>query len=103
MPSRSRRKLTRPRSSRRGPTLWILVLLLGLFLWWAYSSGRLSTSLPVEIPPLGTAVTNLSTPTGPNAPASTAAVAPAPGTAPSGNRNLQLGNPSGAVHDPSQP
>jgi endonuclease G len=48
-------------------------------------------------------VASLSTPSVPSAPASTAAVGQAPRTAPSGNRNLLLGNPSGAVHDPSQP
>jgi endonuclease G, mitochondrial len=79
------------------------VLLLGLFLWWAYTTGRLTTSVPVEIPPLSTAVANVSTPTMPTAPARATSIAPGPGTTPSGNRNLLLGNPSGAVHDLSQP
>jgi endonuclease G len=48
-------------------------------------------------------VAELSTPIGPTAPGRATPVAPAPGTAPGGNRNLLLGNPSGAVHDPSQP
>ena len=103
MPSRSRRNVTRPRSSRRSGTFWIVVLLLGLFLWWAYTSGRLTASLPAGIPPLGTVVASLSTPTRSTAPARATPVVPAPGTAPGGNRNLLLGNPSGAVHDPSQP
>ncbi len=74
------------RSNRRTHTLWVLVLLLGLFLWWAYTSNRLTTFLPVPTPP-----------------ASTGVVTSVPRTAPSGNRNLLLGNPSGAVHDPGQP
>lgn len=103
MPSRPRRRVTRPRSSRRSQSFWIVVILLGVFLWWAYSTGRLTSSLPVEIPPLGTVVAGLSTPVGPTGPARATPVAPAPGTAPSGNRNLLLGNPSGAAHDPNQP
>ena len=103
MPPRSRRKITRPRSSRRSRTLWIVILLFGLFLLWAYSTGRLTASLPVQIPPLSTAVASLSTPIVATTPALATPVAPAPPTAPSGNRNLQLGNPSGAAHDPNQP
>jgi endonuclease G len=86
MPPSSRRTSIRSRSNRRGQTLWVLVLLLGLFLWWAYTSNRLTAFLPTPAPLVSTAV-----------------VTPAPRTAPSGNRNLLLGNPSGAVHDPSQP
>jgi endonuclease G, mitochondrial len=81
----------------------MLVLLLGLFLWWAYTTGRLTVILPAPTSPAGTAVANLSTRTVPTAPAGTIAASPGPRTAPSGNRNLLLGNPSSAVHDPSQP
>jgi len=76
----------RSRPNRRTQTLWILVLLLGLFLWWAYTSNRLTAFLPAPTPP-----------------AATSAVSPSTRTVPSGNRNLLLGNPSGAVHDPAQP
>ena len=86
MPPRSRRKSSRSRSSSRGRALWVVVLLFGLFLWWAYSSNRLIAVLPAPTPPAGTAP-----------------VGSAPRPAPSGNRNLQLGNPSEAVHDPNQP
>jgi len=103
MPPRSRRKTTRSRPARQSPTFWIVVVLLGLFLWWAYSSGRLTVPVSVEAPPLGTAVAGLATRTAPTAPAKATAAAPSSGAAPSGNRNLLLGNPSGAVHDPSQP
>src|SRR5262245_8947133 len=103
MPPRSRRKPTPSRSSRQSQSFWIVVILLGLFLWWAYSTGRLTSSLPAAMRPLGTVVAELSTPIVPSGPARATPVAPAPGTAPSGNRNLLLGNPSGAIHDPGQP
>jgi endonuclease G len=64
----------------------VLVLLVGLFVWWAYSTNRLP-SVVLTLPP----------------PASTPTVGPSIRPAPSGNRNLLLGNPSGATHDPSQP
>jgi endonuclease G, mitochondrial len=74
----------RSRFNRRN--LWVLVLLAGLFVWWAYSSNQLPSIAPAPPPPVNTA-----------------AISPATRTAPSGNRNLLLGNPSGAAHDPSQP
>src|SRR5258706_2484964 len=74
----------RTRSNRRN--LWVIVLLVGLFIWWAYTSNQLPSFSPVPPPP-----------------ASTAAIRPSTLPVPSGNRNLLLGNPSGAVHDPSQP
>jgi endonuclease G len=57
----------------------------------------------VPIPPIGTVVADLATRVGPTAPAGSTGATPAPRAAPSGNRNLQLGNPSGAVADPNQP
>jgi endonuclease G len=78
------------------------VVLLGLFLWWAYSTGRLSVAVPPLPVPAGTAMVGAPTAV-PRAPAGTAAPAPATRTAPGGNRNLLLGNPSGAAHDPNQP
>lgn len=82
MPSRSTR--TSRGSSNR--SVLLLVVLLGLFLWWAYSSGRLTTVLPTPPPQAGIATAT-----------------PRARIAPSGNRNLLLGNPSGAVHDVNQP
>jgi endonuclease G len=92
----------------RTRAFWIVVLALGLFLWWAYSTGRLAAWLT---PPSGTPIVTLPTRALPTAAASTpapsGAATPAPSGAatpvPSGNRNLLLGNPSGAVHDPNQP
>jgi len=62
------------------------VLLVGLFVWWAYRTNQLP-SIVLTLPP----------------PAGTATISPPIRGVPSGNRNLLLGNPSGAVHDPSQP
>jgi endonuclease G, mitochondrial len=85
MPARTKRKSKR-KSNRRSLVLWVLVLVLGLFLWWIYRSDRLTAIFPVPTPQ-----------------ANTGAATSAPRTSPSGNRNLLLGNPSGAVHDPGQP
>src|SRR4051812_44677941 len=81
MPARTKRK-----SNRRNPILVVLVLVFGLFVWWVYRSDRLGAVLPVSTPQ-----------------ANTGATTSAPRTRPSDNRNLLLGNPSGATHDPNQP
>src|SRR6476646_10605439 len=85
MPARTKRKTAR-KSNRRTPILWVVVLVLGLFLLWVYRSDRLGAILPVSPPQTNTGATTS-----------------APRTRPSDNRNLQLGNPSGAAHDPNQP
>jgi endonuclease G, mitochondrial len=64
----------------------VIVLLIGIVVWWAYSTNQLPSFVPTL--PL---------------PVSTPTISPVTRTVPSGNRNLLLGNPSGAVHDPSQP
>jgi endonuclease G len=67
------------------------VLLIGLFLWWAYSTNRLPSFVPTLPLPASTPTTSIAT------------ISPSTRSVPGGNRNLLLGNPSGAVHDPSQP
>jgi endonuclease G, mitochondrial len=90
----SRRSSSR---SRRGQVVSILAALFGLFLLWAYGSNKLTAFLPTATPGASTSAVTPHTGAG-----TTAATLP-PGAAPSGNRNLLLGNPSGATHDPSQP
>lgn len=74
------------RSRLNQRTLWVLVLVVGLVVWWAYTSHQLPAVAPTPDPSVTTAGSR-----------------PATRTVPSGNRNLLLGNPSGAVHDPNQP
>src|SRR5262245_49398130 len=83
--------------------LWVLVLLIGLLVWWASTSDQQSSFTPA--PSARTTAVRPATRTAAPAPppARTAASIPAPPAATSGNRNLLLGNPSGAVHDPGQP
>src|SRR5215212_7740437 len=80
----------RSKSNRRN--LWVVVLLIGLFLWWAYRTNQLPSIVLTLPPPVGTAT--ISPPI---------RGVPTTRSAPGDNRNLLLGNPSGAVHDPSQP
>ena len=71
----------------------IAILVFGFIVLWAYYSSSLPTVSPQ--PPR----------TGQVSPQPTTIAPPGPSTraVPNGNRNLLLGNPSGAVHDPAQP
>jgi endonuclease G, mitochondrial len=93
------------RSSFNRRNLWVLVLLVGLFVWWVYTSNQSPSFTPAPPPTARTAAIRPTTRTAAPAPptARAAARSPATRTAPGGNRNLLLGNPSDAVHDPSQP
>jgi endonuclease G len=98
--------MKRRRANRANIILFVLLFLL--FAWLFTRPGPIRIG-PIEIGgPSGTPVVVL--PTGLPAPApggggatAPAAPAPTPGPAADANRNLALGNPSGATHDPAQP
>jgi endonuclease G len=75
----------------------IIILVLALIVLWAYYSSRSPAGSPVPQSPRPTQPTSVPPPT--SVPQGT----PANGSVPGGNRNMTLGNPSGAVHDASQP
>lgn len=95
----------RRRRANRGSII-LFVLLFILFAWWFTRPGPIKIG-PIEIGgPGGTPIIEvpigLPTPAA-GGPATPAAPAPTPAPTTDGNRNLALGNPSGAAHDPAQP
>ncbi len=94
----------------------VLVLLVSLFLWWNYRSNPTISVAPTPIVPTIPIAEQPTEPTKPTVrptkptakPTSTAKPTVRPTSTanpskPSGNRNLLLGNPSGAVHDTAEP
>lgn len=79
----------------------IIILVLGFIVLWAYYASRSQTGAP--LPPPGAAPSASAVPPPSMVPPSAVPPTVSARPAPSGNRNLQLGNPSGAAHDPSQP
>lgn len=94
--------MKRRRANRSNIILFVLLFIL--FAWLFTRSGPIRIG-PIEIGgPGGTPIIEVPT----SAPAPTPgaggpAPTPAPAPAPDANRNMALGNPSGAAHDPAQP